>query len=114
VFDGGIQVYESLSRDIKNATADDRIQRFPGEASSKIPWPVLQSSAKSVDEKLIHLEATYGRIAKMVRDMLKLQDVKGKGGAQKAGLSSNDQSQSKEEASADQKQGPSKDSDEDY
>jgi len=68
---GGIQVSEPLSKHAKDDMVDDHIQRFPGEASPKIPWPVSQSAAKTTDEKLAYLEGMYVRILKTIREMMK-------------------------------------------
>jgi len=99
---GGIQVYESATRNVHGLAADDRILRFPGEASSKIPWPVNTNTNKTLTEKLINLESTYARIAKSVRDMIKLEGVKGKAGGVNKGSELSAGSQSRDEHSTNQ------------
>jgi len=77
---GGIQVSEPLSKHAKDDKADDNIQRFPGEAHSKLPWPVAQATAKTVDEKLVYLDGMYVRILKSLREMMKKKGPGGAGG----------------------------------
>lgn len=97
----GIQILEPANRRLRNATTEDRIYRFPGEASSKLPWPVDQGAAKNLDEKLVQLETTFLRIAKMIRELVKLHDRKGAGNkAHTMGTSSNDQDRSAQEESS--------------
>eukprot|EP00397_Hematodinium_sp_SG-2012_P002889 GEMP01002897.1.p1 GENE.GEMP01002897.1~~GEMP01002897.1.p1 ORF type:complete len:1183 (+),score=249.82 GEMP01002897.1:779-4327(+) len=67
---GGLQVSEPLCKH-NGGKQVDRIQRFPGEASPKLPWPVDKGMAKTVDEKLVGLDSTYIRILKTLRDMSK-------------------------------------------
>jgi len=77
---GGIQVNEPLGKHAKDNKVDDNIQRFPGEASSKIPWPIQQSTAKTVDEKLAYLDGMFVRILKSLREMMKKKKGPGAGG----------------------------------
>jgi len=70
---GCIQVSEALIKHAKDNKVDDHIQRFPGEASPKVPWPVTTNTAKTFDEKLASLEGTLSRILKSMREMMKKQ-----------------------------------------
>jgi len=97
---GAVQVMESVNKKGSD-NLDDRIQRFPGEANAKLPWPMTEKSAKTVEEKLLKLDGLFTRLYKQTRDMLKLAQKKGTTAGQVTSQSgaSQDASQSKGEAS---------------
>jgi len=72
----GIQVLESATRKMKSGQDYDRILRFPGEASEKLPWPVNKSDGNTVQEKSAQLEQALSRISKTIRDMCRVNDLK--------------------------------------
>ena len=68
---GGLQIMEAVSKYGNDGKDEDRIMRFPGDASAKSPWPTNKATAKSAAERLELLDSLFRRIAKMLRDMKK-------------------------------------------